>query len=151
MSFDKNHEELAKLSQLQMPFSGDGSNEPPELFSNRSPAELVQNQLYSNMKHENSTLEQVNLGLITKLQQFETKVAALNGSLKSKDDIIAGNKDALNKAEHIIRKLTSEMENAKRATGQNERQMNTLKEQFLNLQQSYNFQEKDIMMKSASM
>lgn len=104
-------------------------------------------QLMSIVKDENKTLEEVNLGLITKLQQNETKLVSLMSSLATKDTQLQQNKDALNKAEQVIKRLTNEMLNMRRQTDFNERQVITLKEQYQNLQSTYNLQERDIQSK----
>lgn len=96
------------------------------------------------IKSENKTLEDVNLGLIGRLQQQEMKVSDLMGTIQMKDSQLDRNKDALNKAEQVIKRLTTEISNARRQNDFNERQLTMLQEQYRNLQNSYNLQEKDI-------
>ena len=57
---------------------------------------------------------------------------------------LATNAESLNKAEQVIRKLNAEVQNAERTLDYSERQMKVLKEQYRNLQLSFDRQEKDI-------
>ena len=57
---------------------------------------------------------------------------------------LATNAESLNKAEQVIRKLNTEVQNAERTLDYSERQMKVLKEQYRNLQLSFDRQEKDI-------
>ena len=77
---------------------------------------------------ENKSLEQVNLTLLNKLQTYEEKMDLLNQSFEVKEKQIKTKDESLNKAEQIIRKLQSEIENARRNIDLNERSMKILKE-----------------------
>ena len=82
----------------------------------------------NNIRAENDSLEAVNLALIEKMQQQETKIHRLGQTIADKDELLTAKTEALNKAEQVIRKMNTEVENAKRNNDFNERQMKLLKE-----------------------
>lgn len=52
---------------------------------------------------------------------------------KTKDFLLQQKAESLNKAEQVIRKMNTEVENARRNNDFNERQVKQLKEQFKNM------------------
>ena len=64
-------------------------------------------------------------------------MAQMADTIKKKDLLLQQKAESLNKAEHVIRKMNTEVENARRNNDFNERQIKQLKEQFKNMQHAY--------------